>query len=175
MTGYRHTVTEHDNEPLPDAEWFTWPGDMGQPVPLVRRARAYVDSLHNVAGLDALILNVSPAAAEAWRSISGSITDENHLARYLREVITADTKLILQDLDSAWPENVNKALATASREGIAKLSPVQLLPLVLVWLLAFGMPLVQQTLPPEAQAVITGDVGYRGPGDSWSRLSLISV
>jgi hypothetical protein len=33
---------------------------------------------------------------------------------------------------------------------------------VLVWLLAFGTPVVQQTLPPEAKQVVTGDIGTAG-------------
>jgi hypothetical protein len=30
---------------------------------------------------------------------------------------------------------------------------------VLVWLLAFGTPLIQETLAPEAQQVVTCDIG----------------
>ena len=58
--------------------------------------------------------------------------------------------------------SVDETMATASRDGIAGLTPVQLLIVVLVWLLAFGTPLIQQTLPPEAQSVVSGDIGTAG-------------
>jgi hypothetical protein len=150
------SVTENDNEPLPDTEWFTWRGDMG-PVPLVRRAREYIDSLHYVAEA---LLSMSQSIAD--KSITRSIRDKTALTHYLQEAITADTGFILRDLDSARPENMDEAVATASRDGIAGLTPVQLLIVVLVWLLAFGTSLIQQTLPPEAQSVVSGDIGTAG-------------
>lgn len=51
-----------------------------------------------------------------------------------------------------------------SRSGIAGLSTVPVFTLVLVWLLAVGMPVVQQALPPEAQTILLLPASYLETG-----------
>jgi hypothetical protein len=71
--------------------------------------------------------------------------------------------ITVSDNESIRPENLNRLLAKASRDGIAGLSTVQVLALVLICLLALGAPFAQLTLPPEAQALL---------GDEYGTLSL---
>jgi hypothetical protein len=71
--------------------------------------------------------------------------------------------ITVSDDDSLRPENLNRLLVKASRDGMAGLSAVQILALVLICLLAIGMPFAQLTLPPEGQALL---------GDEYGTLSL---
>lgn len=57
---------------------------------------------------------------------------------------------------------VGKLVTKAAREGIAGLSPAQVLTLTLVWIFMVGGPVVQQALPPEIQSVLTNEYGTLG-------------
>jgi hypothetical protein len=75
-------------------------------------------------------------------------------------MITVDADVItVSDSETVRPENLNRLLARASRDGIAGLSTTQTLVLVLIWLLTIGAPVVQQALPPEAQTLLSDEYG----------------
>jgi hypothetical protein len=54
-------------------------------------------------------------------------------------------------------EVVRDLSARAAREGVAHLTKLELLTLVLVWLLTLGAPVLQQLLPPECQTVMSNE------------------
>jgi hypothetical protein len=60
--------------------------------------------------------------------------------------------------------DVTELAARAKQDGVASLSPLQVLTLVLVWLVMLSTPVVQQHLPPAVQAVLTDEVGTVGLG-----------
>jgi hypothetical protein len=70
------------------------------------------------------------------------------------------------------PEDVGDLSARASRDGIAGLSPMQLFILVLVWMLALGLPAERQGLPPEVQAMLSDYYGTVGVAVSVTALIL---
>jgi hypothetical protein len=90
------------------------------------------------------------------------------LARYVRgagnvnaeAAVTAGEVITASDIENVGQENLNRLLTTAAQTGVARLSPGQVLLVVLVWLLVGGLGAIQQALSPEAQAVFNGDVGY---------------
>ncbi|HEY5985244.1 MAG TPA: hypothetical protein VIV12_02510 [Streptosporangiaceae bacterium] len=82
-----------------------------------------------------------------------------NLTAEARVVLGADM-ITLSDGASVLPlEGIGELSARASRNGITGLSPIQVLTLVLVWLLAVSVPVVQQELPPEAQAIVSNENG----------------
>jgi len=111
----------------------------------------------DAAAVEALARNVSPAIIKAWTESFGPGPSRD-FGLMLQEIINARQVHVT----GAEIVSVDETMATASRDGIAGLTPVQLLIVVLVWLLAFGTPLIQQTLPPEAQSVVSGDIGTAG-------------
>jgi hypothetical protein len=72
--------------------------------------------------------------------------------------------ITLTDSDSLRPENLARLSAKVTRDGIAGLSIMQVLALVLLWLLTIGAPFVQQALPPEAQTLLNNEYGTVGLG-----------
>jgi hypothetical protein len=70
--------------------------------------------------------------------------------------------LILSDPDAIRPENLTRLARQASESGIGKLSPVQILWLVLAWLILIGIPLASKELPPGAQSVVSDEIGAAG-------------
>jgi hypothetical protein len=54
-------------------------------------------------------------------------------------------------------ETVRDLSARAAREGIAPLTKIDVLTLVLVWLLTIGAPVLQRFLPTEDQAVMSNE------------------
>jgi hypothetical protein len=110
--------------------------------------------------MNMLARSVSPGIVNAWTSFLDA--PEHSELRIQLQAIVENSTITLSDHDSVRPENLSRALTKATNEGIAGLTPVQLLIVVLVWLMAFGMPLIQETLPPDAQQVVTGDIGTAG-------------
>jgi hypothetical protein len=86
----------------------------------------------------------SPSAGPEYRSTA------------IEEVATSS------DIDSVRPENLKRLLTEASKEGIAKLSAGQVFLLAVAWILLIGVPVIQQALPPEDQAVANTEVGTVG-------------
>lgn len=72
------------------------------------------------------------------------------------EVITAPGP------STAERRSLETALEKASRDGIASIGTAQLVLLLLVWLVAIGLPMVQQALPPEGQTVLNNEYGTIG-------------
>jgi hypothetical protein len=80
------------------------------------------------------------------------------------EVITGTSIVPEELITSSAVESVDSLLDTASRDGVAKLSPLQILILALTWLLLVGIPVIQTQLPLEAQSIVTSEVGTVGLG-----------
>ena len=57
------------------------------------------------------------------------------------------------------PQDVGELSSRASRDGIAGFSTMQVFTLVLLWLMALGLPVVQQALPQGVQAALLGEYG----------------
>ena len=77
-------------------------------------------------------------------------------------VLGADV-ITLSEGASVLPlEDISELSAKVTRDGIAGLSTTQVLTLVLLWLLTIGAPIVQQALPPEAQALLNSEYGTVG-------------
>jgi hypothetical protein len=87
-------------------------------------------------------------------SAGGRIAGGASLSGEGRLVASADV-ITLYDSDSVQPENLSRLSARASRDGLAGLSTMQILVLVLICLLAVGAPFAQLELPPEAQVLLT--------------------
>jgi len=131
----------------------------------VLAARDYLRGRLCVADLESIAHHVSPRLVEAWIGIwepgpfgPWDPNPNREFGLRLQEIINASQV----NVTGAEIVSVDEAVATATRDGIAGLTPVQLLIVVLVWLLALGTPLIQETLPPEAQQVVTGDIGTAG-------------
>jgi hypothetical protein len=91
----------------------------------------------------------SSAATSAWLDALGA---KNTIAAN-GEVVTAGIEI------GRSPADVSKLAAKATRIGINRLSPAQILGIVLVWLLLVGLPVIQQELPSEARAIVSGEIG----------------
>lgn len=81
-----------------------------------------------------------------------------------RAVVPTPQVITLSDTDSVRPENLNRLLTKASRDGIAGFSNIQVLALVLICLLAVGTPFAQLALPPEAQVLLADEYATIGLG-----------
>lgn len=79
-------------------------------------------------------------------------------------VVSGQYILIFSDAESPQLENLNRLAAKAKRVGINRLSPAQILVLVLIWLLVIGIPIIQQELPRDAQSIVVDEVGTIGAG-----------
>lgn len=151
-------MTEHDDSGLDAQGWRASNLDAIRLVrPLVRDAREYVTLRESDTGIREDLDSLTPQLLVVTEDVTLNDIPPGQWAK-MAEVLRAAGLISLQH-ETMSPENVTRAVATASRDGIAGLTPVQLLIVVLVWLLAFGLPVADQTLPPEAQAVISGDVG----------------
>jgi hypothetical protein len=60
--------------------------------------------------------------------------------------------------------DIGELSARATRDGIGTLSTVQVLALVLVWLMALGLPVVQARLPQADRALLDSEYGTIGIG-----------
>ena len=74
-------------------------------------------------------------------------------------IAAGDFAAITENASVVRLDNLSKLSSRASRHGIAGLTAMQVLALVLVWLLAVGVPVIQQALPPEAQALLSDENG----------------
>jgi hypothetical protein len=101
---------------------------------------------------DAAILS-----GEGTLTAGGNITAGANLTGVGRLVAGADVT-VSESESVVKLEDINELSTRASREGIAGLSPAQILTLVLVWLLMLGAPVVQElALPPDAQTVVSNE------------------
>lgn len=114
---------------------------------------------------EAMGLEAAVAAAvhklreEGWVKVGGHAIVGPHTAVGARHVLGADT-ITLSESSAILPlEGISVLVDKASRKGIAGLSRLQVFTLVLVWLVAVGVPVVQQALPPEAQTILSNDYG----------------
>ena len=117
----------------------------------------------------AAVQNLAPQSASASLSGKGSLVAGGHVMAFagLAEatgVAPNASVITVSDSENVRPENLDNLLARASRNGIAGLSTVQVLAVVLVCLLAIGTPLAQLTLPPEAQALLADEYSTLGLG-----------
>jgi hypothetical protein len=76
--------------------------------------------------------------------------------------VAADEIHVEEDASVVRLEDIHLLSARASRDGIGGFSPVQVLALVFLWLLALGGPVGQQALPLDVQAVLSNEYGTIG-------------
>ena len=74
-------------------------------------------------------------------------------------IAAGDFAAITENASVVRLDNLSELSSRASRQGIAGLTTMQVLALVLIWLLAVGVPVIQQALPPEAQALLSDENG----------------
>jgi len=74
-------------------------------------------------------------------------------------IAAGDFAAVTENASVVRLDNLSKLSSRASRHDIAGLTTMQVLALVLIWLLAVGVPVIQQALPPEAQALLSDENG----------------
>jgi hypothetical protein len=82
-----------------------------------------------------------------------------NMAAKARAVLGADLITLSEGASILPLEDISELSARASQVGIAGFNRIQVFTLVLVWLLAVGIPTAQQELPKEAQILISNENG----------------
>ena len=72
----------------------------------------------------------------------------------------SETAYVVRLEDSG--QAIDKLATKATRDGIAGLSPVQVLTLALIWIFLVGGPVAQDALPLDVQSVLTNEYGTLG-------------
>ena len=99
---------------------------------------------------------------EGWVNVGRHVIVGPHGTVEAGTVLAADT-ITLSESATVMPlEDIGVLTTRASRGGIAGLNNLQVFTLVLVWLLAVGMPIVQQVLPPDVATILSNDYGTVG-------------
>jgi hypothetical protein len=102
-------------------------------------------------------------AASTGPGGAAAITGSGSLAlSSMRFVADGDVITAMESESVATLEDIGRLTARARRDGIARLSTMQVLALVLVWLLAIGLPVAQQALPPAAQIAVSNEYATLG-------------
>jgi hypothetical protein len=97
-------------------------------------------------------------SGEGTLTAGRNITAGANLTGVGRLVAGAEVVTVSESESVVKLEDISELSTRASRDGIAGLSPAQILTLVLVWLLTLGAPVVQElALPPNAQIVVSNE------------------
>jgi hypothetical protein len=99
---------------------------------------------------------------QGWTSVGGHVIVGPHTTVGAKIVLAADTITLAEDATVLPLEGIGALANSASRSSIGELGNLQVLTLVLVWLLAAGMPIVQQALPLDAATIIANEYGTAG-------------
>ncbi|MGH3217162.1 MAG: hypothetical protein ACRDPY_00280 [Streptosporangiaceae bacterium] len=113
-------------------------------------------------GLAEVAAAVQKLKERGWVSVGGHVIVGPHKSVEASAVLSAH-KVYLSEGAIVLPlEGIGELAAKTSGTGIAGLSALQLFTLILLWLLAVGMPVAQQALPPEARTILSDEYGTIG-------------
>ena len=101
--------------------------------------------------------NPDPLIEALQERFGGRLDDRNQDARAEAGVAEAAGTSFNVSAATGSLEIVSDLSARAAREGIAPLTKIDVLTLVLVWLVTIGAPVLQQFLPAEDQAVMSNE------------------
>ena len=101
--------------------------------------------------------NPGPAHRGIAGRFGGRLDDRNQEVRAEAGVAEAAGTSFNVSAATGSLEIVSDLSARAAREGIAPLTKIDVLTLVLVWLVTIGAPVLQQFLPAEDQAVMSNE------------------
>jgi hypothetical protein len=115
-------------------------------------------------GVAAITAAVTKLREEGWVNVGRHVMVGPDASVSARHVIFAERITVSESATIVPLEDIRVLTAKASRKGIAGLTALQVFTLVVVWLLAASMPVAQQALPPEAQAILANEYGTIGLG-----------
>lgn len=99
---------------------------------------------------------------EGWVNVGRHVIVGPHQTVGAMAVLSADKITLFESASVSPLMNIDVLTIKASRSGIAGLGNLQVFTLVLVWLLAVGIPIVQQELPKDMTTILSNEYGTVG-------------